>query len=127
MTCSLPLSVEVVDLILRPGPWSYLPLQCCVMVTKLLTSADVLWLSAPIQRSYLYVMQGDFLNEVFSFPLSFPSTLAVWEHQCCVSHPLQALYHLTNLTCRAGVVLLHDNLDTTFSSREADFWLCMES
>lgn len=97
------------------------------MVTVLLISAYVLWLSAAIERSYLCVMQGDFLNELFSFPLSFPSALAVWERQCCVSHPLQARYHLTNLTCRAGVVLLYDDLDATFSSREADFWFRMES
>lgn len=58
-----------------------------------------------------------------AFPL-----LRLYGSTSAVFHPpLQALYHLTNLTCRAGVVLLCDDLDATFSSREADFRVHMET
>lgn len=98
------------------------------MVTVLLISAYVLWLSAAIERSYLCVMQADFLNELFSFPSQLSLCFGCMGAPSAVFHtPLQACYHLTNLTCRAGVVLLCDDLDATFSSREADFWFRVES
>lgn len=63
----------------------------------------------------------------FPFPSQFSPLVGCTGAPVLCFTPLRVLYHLTNLTCRAGVVLLHDNLEVTFSSPEADFWFCMES